>query len=137
MHRDMKPENILFRTTDLSNPLNYNPVITDFGMATRYDIIPYIFFRCGTPGFVAPQVANLITNKPYSPVCDLFSVGCLFHLALTGQLLFGSDSYAETLDKNRRMQMQMRTERVNKNHPLAMNLLQSFLTIVPQHRINA
>jgi hypothetical protein len=32
----------------------YEPVIVDFGLAAQSDIVPYLFFRCGTPGFVAP-----------------------------------------------------------------------------------
>lgn len=30
------------------------PVIVDFGLATFADLNEYLFFRCGTPGYVAP-----------------------------------------------------------------------------------
>jgi hypothetical protein len=33
-----------------------NPVIVDFGLATPADIEKYLFFRCGTPGYVAPEI---------------------------------------------------------------------------------
>ena len=49
MHRDLKPENILLRRND-----SMQPVIVDFGLATSVDINEYLFFRCGTPGYVAP-----------------------------------------------------------------------------------
>ncbi len=29
-------------------------VIVDFGLAAISDDEPYIFYRCGTPGFIAP-----------------------------------------------------------------------------------
>jgi serine/threonine protein kinase len=48
MHRDLKPENIMIRNKNL------DPVIVDFGLATNVDIPQYLFFRCGTPGYVAP-----------------------------------------------------------------------------------
>lgn len=54
MHRDLKPENIVFRTDKLNNPLNYDPVIIDYGMCARFDKFPYIFSKCGTPGYTAP-----------------------------------------------------------------------------------
>ena len=34
--------------------------IVDFGLAAFIDEVPYIFPKCGTPGFVAPEIANLI-----------------------------------------------------------------------------
>ena len=34
-------------------------IIVDFGLATRTNIESFIFNRCGTPGFVAPEIANL------------------------------------------------------------------------------
>ncbi len=49
MHRDLKPENIMLR-----NPFSMDPVIVDFGLATNADVEPYLFYRCGTPGYVAP-----------------------------------------------------------------------------------
>ena len=54
MHRDLKPENILFKQTDMQML-----IIVDFGLATRTNIESFIFNRCGTPGFVAPEIANL------------------------------------------------------------------------------
>lgn len=49
MHRDLKPENIMFR-----DEASMEPVIVDFGLATNADIPKYLFYRCGTPGYVAP-----------------------------------------------------------------------------------
>jgi calcium-dependent protein kinase len=54
MHRDLKPENILFKNLELAQI-----IIADFGLATKTDVDKYMFTRCGTPGFVAPEIANL------------------------------------------------------------------------------
>lgn len=54
MHRDLKPENIMFRDEN-----SMEPVIVDFGLATNADIPKYLFYRCGTPGYVAPEIVSL------------------------------------------------------------------------------
>jgi serine/threonine protein kinase len=75
MHRDLKPENILLKyEDDKANDIK----IVDFGLATRWDIDEYIYSRCGTPGFVAPEVFT--ATGRYEPVCDVFSAGCIFFL---------------------------------------------------------
>jgi serine/threonine protein kinase len=54
MHRDLKPENIMLRNTP-----SMSPVIVDYGLATHADVEKYLFFRCGTPGYVAPEIIAL------------------------------------------------------------------------------
>ena len=56
--------------------------IVDFGLATHADVPEYLFKRCGTPGFVAPEVVNAPSdeNIHYSPKCDVFSAGVIFYL---------------------------------------------------------
>jgi serine/threonine protein kinase len=48
-HRDLKLENIMLKDEN-----SLEPIIIDFDMATNVDIPKYLFFRCGTPGYVAP-----------------------------------------------------------------------------------
>lgn len=51
MHRDLKPENILYGVKgDYSTQK-----IADFGLSTICSEIPYLYPKCGTPGFVAPE----------------------------------------------------------------------------------
>jgi calcium-dependent protein kinase len=89
MHRDLKPENILLRSGE-----SYDCVIADYGLAEFADAEEYLFVRCGTPGYVAPEVINIKDMKAkYAPVCDIFSLGLIFHLLVFGKSLFKGKTY--------------------------------------------
>lgn len=78
IHRDIKPENILLS----SKVAPYKIVLADFGFSTflQTDIDKYIYKRCGTPGFVAPEVLNYDKGMPfYNEKVDVFSAGSLFY----------------------------------------------------------
>jgi len=97
MHRDLKPENILLRKDG-----DYDCVIADFGLAESALNDPYLFVRCGTPGYVAPEVVNLKDLKAkYDPICDLFSVGVIFHILAMRKTPFPGKEYNEVLAQNR------------------------------------
>ena len=83
MHRDIKPENILFRSNNQNNKDQI--VLADFGLATFSNIEEYLFLRCGTPGYVAPEVYKASHPKDhYSEKCDMFSFGVTLFESLTG-----------------------------------------------------
>jgi calcium-dependent protein kinase len=84
MHRDLKAENILLKLK--KTPILENMVkLVDLGLGTYYDRPSYLFTKCGTPGFVAPEILNLPANqKTYGPKCDVFSIGVIFYALLTG-----------------------------------------------------
>ena len=86
IHRDLKPDNIILKFKD--TPLNKNLIkIVDFGLGTFQDVEEYLFKRCGTPGFVAPEVINANNDDPFlrfTPKSDVFSVGIIFFFMLTG-----------------------------------------------------
>ena len=97
MHRDLKPQNILLRKEN-----DYDCVVADFGLAEHCENDPYLFVRCGTPGYVAPEVVNLKDLKAkYHPICDLFSVGVIFHLLALRKPQFPGKEYDEVLSQNR------------------------------------
>ena len=70
MHRDLKLDNILIQSIQ-----NLEPVIADFGLSTfdNYEPSEILFKKCGTPGFVAPEIINYSNNskKMYTNKYDL------------------------------------------------------------------
>ncbi len=55
-------------------------VIADFGLATELEK-EWISYRCGTPGYMAPEIINLKEKKQeYSTPCDIYSAGLIFYL---------------------------------------------------------
>lgn len=75
-HRDLKPQNIMFRSKHTSEV-----VIVDFGLSTFVTSKNYIFYRCGTPGFMAPELLKAKnTKKKADPIGDIFSLGLIFHI---------------------------------------------------------
>jgi len=98
MHRDLKPENMILRDKCEKGHLETcNLKLVDFGLATNYEIKEYLFKRCGTPGFVAPEVINAPSNENihYNAKCDVFSAGIIFYLLLSGKSPFDGKSFQE------------------------------------------
>ena len=73
IHRDLKPENIIFKGTQESIDI----AIVDLGFATFEEDYRKLFVRCGTPGYVAPEVLN---DKNYNCKADVFSAGIIFYI---------------------------------------------------------
>ena len=136
MHRDLKPENLLFRSEG-----DWDCVIADFGLAEFSKIDTQLFVRCGTPGYVAPEVINIKDmSTKYDPICDLYSLGLIFHILLFGKSAFPGRTYNEVLSQNRAANIDLTTQEYQsmiKSQPQCMELLSLLLKKKPQDRITA
>ena len=82
MHRDLKLDNIMLRKGDL-NEGKLLPQIIDFGLADYVTAQPYLYLKCGTPGFTAPEILAIDsadTAQLYNEKCDIFSIGVIAYI---------------------------------------------------------
>lgn len=84
----MKPKNLLLR--DESDDAFIK--LADFGFATRVYGPKSLTKQCGTPFFVAPEI---LLRTPYDQQADMWSVGVIMYLLLSGDLPFMGRSQRE------------------------------------------
>ncbi|XP_020955771.1 myosin light chain kinase family member 4 isoform X5 [Sus scrofa] len=90
LHLDLKPENILCVNRDTKQIK-----IIDFGLARRYKPREKLKVNFGTPEFLAPEVVNYdFVSFP----TDMWSVGVITYMLLSGLSPFLGDTDAETLN---------------------------------------
>ena len=139
IHRDLKPENIILKFEN--TPLKKNMVkIVDFGLSTMINVDEYLFKRCGTPGFVAPEVINADKNDPnlrFSSKCDIFSLGIIFYFMLTGKIPYDGDSFSDVLQNNKKAEIDFSLPYLNKIDKTALDLLKHMLEIDVNKRYSA
>jgi serine/threonine protein kinase len=90
-HRDIKPQNILFKDHSPSSPL----ILVDFGVASVSNPnMPQsagaagMTTLAGTPYFLAPELLSNLNNRPYTNKIDIWSIGILAHQMLIGHTPF-------------------------------------------------
>lgn len=90
VHRDVKPENILFVSTESSSMK-----LIDFGYAGMWTPDKQLTGLCGTPDYVAPEVLTWYDDDdngtPYGKGSDLWSLGVLLYVILSGCSPFSAD----------------------------------------------
>jgi serine/threonine protein kinase len=92
VYRDLNPKNILLRSEEDGWYLK----LTHFRLAARCYEQMSLTKQCGTPYFTAPEV---ILRRPYDERADMWSVGCITFLLLTGHLPFQAANQKELFQK--------------------------------------
>jgi len=132
MHRDLKPENLMIKGKKISEVR-----IIDFGLATFVDEEEHLYKRCGTPGFVAPEIINHGQDKKYDEKCDIFSAGIIFHILLCGQSPFHSSNYKKILKLNKLCEIDFGVKGLNKRSSNCLELLKGMLAKDAKERMSA
>ncbi|XP_016301085.1 striated muscle-specific serine/threonine-protein kinase-like [Sinocyclocheilus anshuiensis] len=84
LHLDIKPDNIL-----MADPSSDQIRICDFGNAVKCTPDEAQYCKYGTPEFVAPEIVN---QTPVSKATDIWPVGVLTYLCLTGVSPFAGEN---------------------------------------------
>lgn len=90
IHLDLKPENILCQSQ-----VGHKIKLIDFGLAQLYEPNSGLRVMFGTPEFVAPEV---VSYEPVSPATDMWSVGVICYVLLSGLSPFMGDSDSDTFN---------------------------------------
>jgi calcium-dependent protein kinase len=80
VHRDLKPENLLLSSSDDDAPIK----VVDFGLSCLHSVDEVQKQLVGSPIYMAPEVIA----RRYSEKCDVWSLGVILHLMLTGAFPF-------------------------------------------------
>ncbi|KAK4511815.1 uncharacterized protein ATC70_003814 [Mucor velutinosus] len=130
VHRDMKPENLLFKTPDSDADL----VICDFGIAKLSSQTSALETVCGSPGYVAPEV---LAQKGYGPPIDMWAVGVITYTLLCGYQPFQAEDQVELIDEITHARYDFH-ERYWRNISVeAKDFIRSLLTLDTEKRLTA
>ncbi|KAL7828999.1 hypothetical protein SRHO_G00326330 [Serrasalmus rhombeus] len=91
LHLDVKTDNIL-----MVSPEKEELKICDFGFCQEIDISRHQYSVYGTPEFVAPEIVH---QEPVTTATDIWSVGVVSYLCLTGHCPFFGENDRATLMK--------------------------------------
>eukprot|EP01016_Furgasonia_blochmanni_P044725 TRINITY_DN6234_c0_g1_i2.p1 TRINITY_DN6234_c0_g1~~TRINITY_DN6234_c0_g1_i2.p1 ORF type:complete len:568 (-),score=68.13 TRINITY_DN6234_c0_g1_i2:483-2186(-) len=133
MHRDLKLMNILLA----SDAKEFDIKVVDLGLATFVEEKKYIFYKCGTPGYIAPEIFDVKMGDKYSEKCDLFSVGVIFYIMLTGEIPIKGDTYNKIVQCNRKCQIDFSILKDKKISFGCIDLAKRLLDKHPKSRISA
>ena len=89
VHGDLKPENLLFETSEE----NSNLKLVDFGFCKYFTEHMRILERVGTPYYMAPEVIS----GDYQKKSDVWSLGVILYVMLSGRPPFNGNTDTEIL----------------------------------------
>jgi len=134
-HRDLKLDNILLGLP-IEN-LQYCIKLADFGLSyTRGSTgSDYMMTQAvGTPIYMAPEV---IMGHGYSQQCDIWSIGIVLHILLSGKAPFFANTEEELHELIKLGQLNFSTKRWAHISPAAKQVIEGMLKVDPAHRLTS
>ena len=126
-HRDLKPENFLFETKAEDSEVK----IIDFGLAFKFGSEEATMHTVvGTPYYVAPEVLR----GDYGAMCDIWSLGVMMYVLLSGFPPFQGECQAEVFDKIMKCQYSFDFPEFDEVSGLAKDLIAKMLALSPNSR---
>ena len=138
LHRDLKLESILIESIDNviiknENIELYNIKISDFSSARSFRKIKNLSKKVGTPYYIAPEVLN----RNYNEKCDIWSIGVLMFMLLSGKPPFWGDTDKEIIQMVKEGKMDFRKNEWNNISNDAIDLVNNMLRYDSKKRFSA
>ncbi|NXN65397.1 DAPK2 kinase, partial [Himantopus himantopus] len=130
-HFDLKPENIMLQEKDVPKP---RIKIIDFGLAQRLEDGVTFKSLCGTPQYIAPEVINY---EPLSSATDMWSIGVITYILLSGLSPFQGETDAETLSNVVAGAYEFEERCFSQTSEMAKDFIRQLLVKEPGHRMTA
>ncbi|XP_055512757.1 serine/threonine-protein kinase 17A isoform X1 [Leucoraja erinacea] len=127
VHLDLKPQNILLTS---ETPLG-DIKIVDFGLSRRISNNEELREIMGTPEYVAPEILNY---EPISTATDMWSIGVLAYVMLTGISPFLGDDKQETFLNISQINLSFTDEDFEHVSKQAIDFIKSLLVKEPEER---
>ncbi len=126
VHRDIKPENIMYGSDG-------EVKFIDFGLAKQTQKSNQKMHTvAGTPYFISPEVLN----GNYGKECDIWSLGVVLYLMITGKYPFDGNSRAEVFSKIQKGNIVFPESVLKKVTPDCIDLCKRMLTVDRVKRIS-
>ncbi|XP_070841388.1 death-associated protein kinase 2 [Chaetodon trifascialis] len=130
-HFDLKPENIMLSDKVSSHP---NIKLIDFGLAHHFHQGEEYRSTSGTPQYIAPEVINY---EPLSTTADMWSIGVITYILLSGFSPFQGETNEDTLRNIIAMNYKFDAQHFSMTSSMAKDFIQKLLVKNPNERLTA
>ncbi|XP_058260737.1 death-associated protein kinase 2 isoform X2 [Hemibagrus wyckioides] len=130
-HFDLKPENIMLSDKQVSDP---DIKIIDFGMAHCFLQGEEYKSMGGTPQYIAPEIINY---EPLSTAADMWSIGVITYILLSGLSPFQGETNGETLKNIVEMKYEFEPHYFSQTSSMAKDFIQKLLVKEQSERMTA
>lgn len=129
VHLDLKPENIVCVDKN-----TFQIKVVDFGLARRLEEDQETCIMQGTPDFVSPEVVKF---EPISTYSDMWSVGVITYVLLSGLSPFLGDSSMETFNNITSLIYTFEEDEFDPVSDVAKDFIRKLLVVRPDERLSA
>jgi calcium-dependent protein kinase len=127
VHRDIKPENIMLDATGEIK-------LIDFGLSKKQkDGKKMLKTVLGTPYYMAPEVLD----GKYDNKCDIWALGVLLYVFMSGYLPFQGENRADVFHKIQNVQYHFNHQEFNAVSDTCVDLIKKLLVGDPKKRLDA
>jgi len=131
-HRDLKLENLLLQKAG-----QLTVKLADFGLSKLFSGSGDMKTACGTPFYVAPDILLATDEEGYGPPVDMWAVGILLYILLSGRLPFSGEEDQELYANIIECQLEWKSPQFDTVSDDAKDLISKLVTLEPTDRLTA